>query len=129
MIEKIQAALEGTKFFYAYIAIWLWVHYRFQRNFWVPEKTGKTVFTKYGDESNPRIPQKVYYQKAIQLMIFTILAVCGLNVVDSFTVACAAYVVCLFSFFKIETYHFLNGAIVLGMVIERILYHTGNQIL
>lgn len=122
-MEEIQAFFEGTKFFYAYLIIWSWVHFRFQRNFWTPEKTGKTVFTKYGPDGDPRVAAKVYYQKAIQLFIFTILAVFGVGIVDAFTVACAAYVTCLFSFFKIETYHFLNGAIVLGMVIERLIYH------
>lgn len=112
-------------FFYLYLAIWAWVHFRFQRNFWTPEKTEKTVFTKYGDESDPRTAQKVYYQKAIQFFIFTYLAVfgekIGINLADSFTIACAAYVVCLFSFFKVQTYHWLNGLLVLGMVIERTL--------
>ena len=122
-MENIQLLFQGTKFFYAYIAIWTWVHFRFQRNFWTPEKTGKTVFTKYGDESNSRIPQKVYYQKAIQLFIFTILLILGVPMIDSFTIACAAYVACLFYFFKLQTYHWLNGLLVLGMIIERIFFY------
>jgi hypothetical protein len=129
MIEKIQAALEGSKFFYLYLAIWAWVHFRFQKNFWVPEKTGKTVFSKYGDIEERRTGEKVYYIKAIQFFIFSFLTVFGLNIVDSFTVAAAAYVGFLFYFFRpLQTYHWLNGLLVLGMVVERMLHHTGNPI-
>ena len=87
-------------FFYLYIAIWLYVHFRFQQNFWVPNKTGKTVFTKYGDVNDPRTGEKVYYIKAVQFMVTTILTVFGLKFVDAFTVGCAVYVGFMFSFFE-----------------------------
>lgn len=111
------------KMFYLYLVIWAWVHFRFQRSFWVPEKTGKTVFTKYGDESDPRVAQKVYYQKAIQFFIFAMLAAFGLNIVDAFTIGCVAYCICLFSFFPVKTYHWLNGILVFGMVVERAIFY------
>lgn len=107
--------------FYIYLAVWTWVHFRFQKNFWIPQKTGKTVFTKYGDESDPRTVQKVYYQKAIQFFIFTLLLVAGLDIATSFTIAAVAYCICLFSFFKVKTYHWLNGGLVLAMAIELVI--------
>lgn len=118
-------------FFYLWVGLWIYNHIRFWRNYWVAKKATtsdiyerkvKTVFSKYGDEKDPKIGHTTYFIKGVQFMVFFICTFVGLHIADSATIAFLAYNVLMLTQFKEkQLYHWLNGALCLGMVIERAL--------
>jgi len=127
--------MNGMLFFYVWVALWIYNHIRFWRNYWgatkatpaeIYEGKVKTVFSKYGDERNPKVGHTTYFIKGVQFMVFFICTGLSLHIADSATIAFCAYNILMFIQFKTkELYHWLNAALCLGMVIERTLAFFG----
>ena len=124
--------MNGMFFFYLWFGLWIYNHIRFWKNYWTAQKatTGqiynreiKTVFSKYGDEKDPKIGHTTYFIKGVQFMVFFLCTLAGFHIADSATIAFVGYNVLMFmQFKKKELYHWLNGALCLGMLIERTIH-------
>jgi hypothetical protein len=73
--------MNGMLFFYVWVALWIYNHIRFWHNYWgatkattseIYEGKVKTVFSKYGDERNPKVGHTTYFIKGVQFMVFFI---------------------------------------------------------